>query len=100
MWWMLARIAGWNGGNTAISVKKKPSEFYIFHLPDNIIIKSNNQSVDVNLCSVYSIQGKLLLQEKIINNPIDLDISSLNSGIYIIILTGIQNVIPLKVLIP
>jgi hypothetical protein len=49
---------------------------------------------------MYSIHGILVYREKQVNNLIDIDISSLNSGIYIIMLTGIQQIIAFKVAIP
>jgi hypothetical protein len=45
-------------------------------------------------------RGTLLQRKKTATLPMDIDISTLITGIYIIILTGNQLVIPLKVSIP
>ncbi len=76
------------------------SEYYIIQQPDQLILKSNNLSMDNKHLSVYSMQGRLLYQKETENNSIILDISSFSSGIYIITLTGKQEIIPFKVTIP
>jgi hypothetical protein len=80
--------------------RERNLEFYVVQLPDKIIIMSNNQSIDLSHCLVYSSYGTLVHQEKIISNPINITLSSLPHGIYIIRLTANQQVIQLKGLIP
>lgn len=102
-WWMLARIAGWDGGITAITAipeKDKKPEFKIVQLPDKIIIESENLSHDFSSYSLYSVNGALIHQKKTGNNSIELEKSSLASGIYIVVFTGIQQFFSLKIAIP
>jgi hypothetical protein len=53
----------------------------------------------VEYCALYSIQGVLLHKERITNDNIEIDISSYPSGMYIVTLSGDQQVYPLLVAI-
>jgi hypothetical protein len=100
MWWLLARASGWDGGNTMITEKKKIPEFYITQSDDRLIIHSIGQSLTVNHYFLYSIQGRIIHQERILNNSINFNISSLSEGIYIFRLTGPLQDVSFKLVVP
>jgi len=75
------------------------SAFYAVQLFDKLKIYTVNRDMEIDYCSLYSIHGFLLHQEKVADNIIEIDISSYPAGIYIVSLSNGQQAFPLKVAI-
>jgi uncharacterized protein YjdB len=79
---------------------QKKSRLYAIQLSDKLIIKNANTDFVADFYSLYTVQGVLIKKNRIINEPIEIDISSLSSGMFILCIFNAQHVIPLKIVIP
>lgn len=61
-----------------------PAGFYIYPNPAQDIIKIFNEKQGVSVVKIYSIQGQICLENKFSGNAVEINISSLTSGTYII----------------
>ncbi len=100
MWWMLARIAGWDGtyvgvnelGNNSGSIRKIVTSQQIeMQLGDGFI--SYN-------ASLYDFKGMLISRKPVESDLLTFDISSLSSGIYFVVLLHEKNRLVEKVIKP
>jgi hypothetical protein len=93
MWWMLARIAGWEGnGNSTgqINTEEGSSETTLFIGKDYIRIDVQNLFIDGNI-RLYQLNGSMISMRHI-NDPVSfIDTSSLASGYYIVVLSNDQH---------
>jgi len=90
MWWMLARMAGWNGiatGTESGLIKKE--EFLVYPNPFNDhlhIERSTAQSRQT--ISICNLEGKLLTRKLLQDPSAELDVSHLKSGVYLLKISG------------
>jgi uncharacterized protein YjdB len=61
-----------------------------------LLIIQTNSYVANHLCSIYSMNGSIMHNEKIYSESLFIDISSYSKGIYIITFQGDQNIAPIK----
>jgi parallel beta-helix repeat protein len=80
--------------------EKENKEFNVFQSGNKLLINSDFKNIDVDFCSLYTIQGILIHREKVTEETVEIDIAAYPSGAYIIILYTDQKVIPLKIVIP
>ncbi len=71
----------------------------IYQIIDKLYIESNNKLITDNYCYIYSITGALMKTEKVLGNPMIIDISSFPDGIYIISFKDNQSIAPIKFVI-
>ena len=100
MWWMLARIAGWNGGVTevsdtstdalAICTEIKDGELKV-HLPDDLCSGKSD---------LYGIDGSLKASKHNDSNLISFDTSKLSSGLYILVIRHTTGAKSKKIFLP
>jgi hypothetical protein len=93
MWWMLARIAGWEGnGSPSGSVQREQgsSEADLFIGRDYIRIEVPDLFIDGQI-EMYQLNGSMIGLRQI-HDPVNyMDTSSLASGYYILVLTNNQH---------
>jgi hypothetical protein len=89
MWWMLARIAGWNGGTTGINdpVEETLSSALIETTKDELRIKLTEAFL-TGTVSLYNLQGNLIAEQMAAGYTSTFNISHLPSGIYFIVLSS------------
>jgi len=101
MWWMLARMAGWDGvTSTGIDeLYKDKSLSPKIEITENelrISMDYSSQDVAVNL---YNLHGGLMASDRAYNNTCILNISGLPTGIYLVTLQNSKNICTKKVFI-
>jgi len=90
MWWMLARIAGWDGGiGTDIGeVDNDGLSEIIVEKDDNKIIIKIKDNNPFNSIALSNFNGSLISNQPIRNNMLFFDTSNLSSGLYFIIMSN------------
>ena len=91
MWWMLARIAGWEEDNTSVEQAVDDNDLN----PDIEVYVANdyirvNTSNDFNAGEIklFDLQGRLLKSELISGNSTEFSTSALHAGTYIVTITN------------
>jgi hypothetical protein len=85
MWWMLARMAGWDGVITDVMKNKSPEII-------SVVVDNDSNEIRINTTdsflhgqiSIYDFNGFLLEKKRIETNNCTFNTSSLSSGVYFI----------------
>lgn len=87
MWWILARIAGWDGGSASINSNSAPRSFDIYPNPGNGKFTLETTDMGIVEIEVLDTLGKLVKQYKNTeynSTQINLDLSGVQAGFYIV----------------
>ncbi len=88
MWWMLARMAGWNGTPTGINdFEEETSSSFIEMTNDEIRIRIDDSFL-FSTVNLYNLSGSLVATKKTDSNSCVLDISHLSTGVYVIVISN------------
>jgi len=90
MWWMLARMAGWNGISTGTDVglvKQDEVKVYPNPFDDHLHIERTNLQ-PACVITICNLEGQILTRKVMENMSADLDVSHLKSGIYLLKISG------------
>ena len=96
LWWILARMAGWEGTPTAIIPETEKKTEIIFNYKSKELI-FNNTIVPGAVCSVYNLTGALCVKKQVLDSGISL--SGLPKGLYIVSLNTMDGVVTKKIII-
>ncbi len=84
MWWILARLAGWNDQATSVSFEVDKNGL-IFSAVDNTL-SVDDALVGTSVLSIYNLTGSLVFEQAIVSNSVE--INRLTQGVYIALVKG------------
>jgi len=101
MWWMLARIAGWNGISTDIDIPEEVEDSPQIMISDEEVKIFFYEPASWKAVSLYSLQGKLIDVRNNIKETCVFKTAHLPSGIYLFVFSASdQSLKSKKVFIP
>jgi hypothetical protein len=90
MWWMLARMAGWNGISTNSEpglVKQEEVRVYPNPFENHLYIERSSPQPG-SVASICNLEGQLLTRKLLGDHSTELEVSHLKSGIYLLKISG------------
>ncbi len=100
MWWMLARMAGWDGGTNTDIKKLTVSPSYEVKLSEGEIIVKFENSSEVSHLQLLSFNGSLAATKQADSDICRFDVSRLPSGLYCLVIINSFGNVAKKVIIP
>ena len=91
LWWMLARIEGWDGISTSTSLNEtedlQSTEIVLNRASEYVSIKTNDKFLNGHL-GLYNSLGCLIDTKNIYNNINEINTTKLSDGLYLLVLTN------------
>ena len=98
-WWMLARLAGWNSGSTAVNeLKEDENAIQVVAMEDSLTITIAGSYISSTV-RLYDIRGSLVAVKQLDSSSCCFNVSHLPSGIYFVVLSGGDSILTKEVLI-
>ncbi|MBN2165350.1 MAG: hypothetical protein JW717_03640 [Marinilabiliaceae bacterium] len=87
MWWILARISGWDGSVTAIDSDRK-NDINVIHLGEGAFCVQKEDNIVFNKLSVFNMEGQLILEKNDHDDVSLFEIPSNITGAFIVSLSN------------
>jgi len=100
MWWMLARIAGWNGVTTDVEDLSLAQPGIWTYVNDNELTVHLPENLTSGTWELFSIDGILKSSSKFSSNVFSVNVSGLPKGLYIAVLHHSSGTITKKFILP
>jgi len=95
MWWMLARMAGWNGISTGVEAGQTiMEEIRVYPNPVENHLHIELTSVQSgSIVTICNMEGRQLIRKLLGNLSTELDVSHLQNGVYLLKVSGQKEIV-------
>jgi len=98
-WWMLARIAGWNSESSSVNESDEDEDALLIVARKDSLTITTRDNYTASTVRLFNIQGSLVATKQLQSSSCSINISSLPSGVYIVVLSGNNSVLSQEVVI-